>query len=530
MDYHSVLLLLAIIVPTAAGFLLLGVRNLSAPILKWVVMTGFTLPLLIAIWLYFMFSSAPVEDGYRYLTQINTGLESFGITLMLGLNGISLPLYFLAALVGLAAGIHALHASAGRRQIYLALLLVMQGGLMGVFSSVDLFFFYFFHEFALIPTFVMIGLWGGFGRRSAAMEMTIYLTVGAMLSLIGLLALYLQSGADAFNMIEMRAYLSSQPLSETLSENIFALLLIGFGILVSLFPFHSWAPRGYAAAPTGAAMLHAGVLKKFGLYGLIQIALPLLPHGAIHWSGLLIWLALGNVIIIGFITLAQRDLKQMIGYSSVMHMGYCFLGIVAFNQIGIGGAVLLMFAHGLSVSLLFMLATAIFHRTQTYDMKEMGGLATRTPILAGIFVAATFASIGLPGFANFWGEFTIFIALWQHHSWVVAPAIFGIILSAIYGLRAVAWIFFGQPTEPLREHWKENEPSDIKTGERLPAILLLAGLLMVGFFPRIFTDYLDADVHHVFHDSALILPLDVAQSEDSAEFVEEILLTKEMEQ
>jgi NADH-quinone oxidoreductase subunit M len=177
-----------------------------------------------------------------------------------------------------------------------------------------------------------------------------------------------------------------------------------------------------------------------------------------------------------------------------MHMGYCFLGLVTFDAIGVGGAVILMFGHGLSVALMFMLSTAVFHRTQTYDMKEMGGLASRTPILAGMFVAATFASIGLPGFANFWGEFALFVALWNYNPWVLAGAALGIVISAIYGLRAVAWIFFGKPSEALKELWKEHKPFELRQGERLAATLLFSGLLIVGFFPRIFSDYVDMDL------------------------------------
>tara|TARA_R100000027_G_scaffold52103_3_gene40857 strand:+ start:33718 stop:35328 length:1611 start_codon:yes stop_codon:yes gene_type:complete len=520
MVFDSTLLLLAILIPLLGGFTLLGFRNLSSSVVRLVALTGFTVPLLIAVWLYFMFVGADQVDGYRFLTELDTGLSFFGINLTLGLNGVSLPLFFLAGIVGLAAGIHALHSEAANRQLYLSLLLIMQAGLMGTFASIDIFFFYFFHELALIPTFVMIGIWGGFGRRSAAIEMTIYLTLGAMLSLLGLILLYNASGVDSFNLIAIREYLLSQPLSDTLQNNIFGLLLFGFGILVSLFPFHSWAPRGYAAAPTAAAMLHAGVLKKFGLYGLIQIAYPLLPQGAGHWGPLLVWLALGNVVLIGLITMAQRDLKQMVGYSSVMHMGYCFLGLVTFDAIGVGGAVILMFGHGLSVALLLMLSTAVFHRTQTYDMKEMGGLASRTPILAGMFVAATFASIGLPGFANFWGEFAIFVALWHYNPWVMAIAATGIVISAIYGLRAVAWVFFGKPSEALEEHWRENKPFELRQGERLAATLLFSGLFVIGFFPRIFSDYVDMDLKPYFSSE----PPALVQSVDPVEIQSEVLV------
>ena len=268
--------------------------------------------------------------------------------------------------------------NAERPHLYLALLMFMQGGLMGTFASIDIFFFYFFHEFALIPTFIMIGIWGGAGRRSAAIEMTIYLTLGAMLSLLGLIALYIGSGAESFSLIELRDYLAATAGGHG-AEQHFALLLFGFGILVSLFPFHSWAPKGYAVAPTGAAMLHAGVLKKFGLYGLLQIAAPLLPEGRrIGCPGSCGWL--GNILIIGLITIAQRDLKMMLGYSSVMHMGYAFLGIATFSVVGIGGAAddgCARTLRGLAVH-----AVHLYLSPQSdFDMQHMGGLATRAPVL-----------------------------------------------------------------------------------------------------------------------------------------------------
>ncbi|ACB73764.1 complex I subunit 4 family protein [Opitutus terrae] len=446
---------------------------------------AFGIPALLALHVWWHFSAVPQENGYAFLTNYPTGLSAYGIGLKLGLNGISLPLFVLAALVGLAAGLYAIQSQAERLKIYLMLLLIMQGGLLGVFASVDVFFFYFFHELALIPTFIMVGVWGGRDRSYAAMKLTIYLTVGAMLSLLGLIALYVKSGANSFDLITLRQYVAGQPLGETLQQNIFAVLMFGFGILVSLWPFHTWAPLGYGAAPSSAAMLHAGVLKKFGLYGLIQVALPLLPAGLAHWSHPLAWLAvIGNVLVVGLITMAQRDLKQMIGYSSVMHMGYAFLGIAAGSTLGVGGVVMIMVAHGLSVALLFLLATSIHHRTHTFAMDEMGGLAQKTPVLAAFFTAATFASIGLPGFANFWGEFTIFIALWRFSPLITALAVSGIIISAIYGLRSVANVFFGAPTAALATVTAQHPPADLRWSEKVPALILLAALLFVGFWPK----------------------------------------------
>jgi len=479
-------LLLAILSPLAVALAIaLGLPQRASVALATV---GFALPALLGLhtWYHFPSGLGGVEaGGYAFQSFYNTGLSRFGIMLSLGLNGISMPLFAMAGVVGLAAGLYAIQSGAERLKTYLALLLVMQAGLMGVFASVDVFFFYFFHELALIPTFIMVGIWGGRDRHYAAMKLTIYLTLGAMLSLVGLIAIYVESGAETFDLIALRNAVAVQPLAESVQHYAFGLLMFGFGILVSLWPLHTWAPLGYGAAPSSAAMLHAGVLKKFGLYGLIQIALPLMPLGAAKWVGLLALLAaVGNVLVIGFVTMAQRDLKQMIGYSSVMHMGYAFLGVACLSTVGAGGVVLLMVAHGLSVALMFLLATSVHRRTQTFDMAEMGGLAQRAPVLAAFFVAATMAGIGLPGFANFWGELSIFVALWSFSKVFTVVAVAGIIISAIYGLRAAARVFFGNPTEEFSARAAAQPPIDLCWAERLPALLLLGALLTIGFWPK----------------------------------------------
>lgn len=502
-DYYSYFLPLSVLVPLLTAVALLLLAEGKSELTRGLAMIGFTLPFVFAVWFAIGFyqSSLP-GDIYQGIISYDTGLSYLGIQMTFGINGISMPLFLLAGIVGLAAGMYATYSNARRLHLYLALLLIMLAGLMGTFACMDVFFFYFFHELALIPTFIMIGIWGGQQRYSAAIEMTIYLTLGAMLSLIGLIALYMEardSGAMSFDFDTLRSYIASRGLQGAMADNTFALLMFGFGILVSLWPMHSWAPRGYAAAPSSTAMLHAGVLKKFGLYGLIQLGAPLIPAYTGSWLlEMLLWLALGNIVIIGLVTIAQRDLKLMLGYASVMHMGYAFLGIATLDTIGVGGAVLMMFAHGLSASLLFMLATSIFRRTHSYDLYEQGGLGQRTPLLAGFFIAGTMASIGLPGFANFWGEFTIFVGLWESYAWAVVPAALGIIISAIYGLRAVARVFFGEPTESLRERVNLQEIEDIHLHERAPAILLMLALLVAGVYPKLISDRVNDSVRTTY--------------------------------
>ncbi len=486
-------LLISIAAPLAVALAIaLGLPKRWSVLLAY---AGFGVPLLCALHVLWHFGKVPRESGYAFLHDYSTGLGNLGIGLTLGVNGIAMPLFVLAGLVGFAAGLFAIRSGAERLKIYLMLLLVMQAGLMGMFASVNVFFLFFFHELALIPTFIMVGIWGGRDRTYAAMTMTIYLTLGAMLSLVGLVAICVKSGAHTFDLIALRSALGAQPLGALTQRHLFGLLLFGFGILVSLWPFHSWAPLGYGAAPTSAAMLHAGVLKKFGLYGLIQVALPLLPEGAPAWSHSLAVLAVfGNVVVIGLVTMAQRDLKQMIGFSSVMHMGYAFLGLAAGSAFGIGGVVLLMVAHGLSVALLFLLATCVHHRTQTFAMDEMGGLARKAPVLAAFFTAAVFASIGLPGFANFWGELAIFVALWHYSAALTAVAVTGVVISAIYGLRAAARVLFGEPTEAFSQVAARTPVGDLTWGERIPALVLLVALLAIGLFPRSIARPIDSAV------------------------------------
>ncbi len=505
------ILLFAILSPLALALAM--VLGLPSGLAKKLAYVAFAIPALAGLCVWYRYGAAPTEAGYAFLTSYNTGLSNLGIQLTLGLNGISLPLFVMAGIVGLAAGLYALQSAAERLNTYVMLLLVMQGGLMGVFASVDVFFFYFFHELALIPTFIMVGIWGGRDRNYAAMKMTIYLTVGAMLSLIGLIAIYYKSGAQTFDMIALRAAIAEQGLSTVAQQNIFGLLMFGFGILVSLWPLHTWAPLGYGAAPSSVAMLHAGVLKKFGLYGLIQIALPLLPQGANHWATILATLAVvGNVLVVGIITIAQKDLKQLVGYSSVMHMGYAFLGVACISTIGIGGVVFMMVAHGFSAALLFLLSTSIYHRTQTFDLEEMGGLVKHAPVLSAFFVAATLASIGLPGFANFWGELTIFVAAWKAFPTLTVISIAGVVISAIYGLRAAARVFFGPQTEAFDKVLAEKPATDLGWSEKLPALLLLVGLLVLGFWPKAFSGAINDSVIEVYSAAAAVTPTDVARN------------------
>src|ERR1700736_5496624 len=427
------------------------------------------------------------EHSFQFVSSFLVSVD-WRIHFALGLDGLSLVLVLLAVIVTLASVWFTGKIDNNENAFY-ACLLFISGGALGAFSSLDLFFFYAFHELALIPTFLLIGIWGSGNRVAAAWKITIYLALGSFILLIGLILLYqsLPTESRSFDIRALQVAAAAHQIPPEAQRNIYLLLLIGFGILVSLFPFHTWAPEAYASAPAPAAMLHAGVLKKFGLYGLLRLALPLLPAGSRYWTNLLLVLLLANIIYIGLVTIAQKRLDWMLGYSSVMHMGYIFLGIASANILGTTGAAALMFAHGLSIALLFAIAGEVRNRTGALAFDELGGLAKVMPYAGLAFGFAAFAAIGLPGFANFAGEIMIFFGAFQNgwemrrfHIFQVATtlALWGVVMSAVFILRAYRKAFMGT----MNDRWKEIV--DLRPGLRVPIALLVAALLWFGFYPQ----------------------------------------------
>ncbi len=450
---------------------------------------------LLAVLLFLKFPGAGVNaDGYRFVQQI-PWVESLGISYYVGVDGINLGLVLMGAIVAFAAACCSWNINMREKEFYV-LLLVMSGGILGAFASLDLFFFYFFHELALIPTFIMIGVWGHGERKNlATFQITLYLSIGALIALVGLILLYVQSGANTFSIPALTRHIQENPMAPGSQNLIFPMLLFGFGILVSLWPFHSWAPLGYGSAPTATAMLHAGVLKKFGLYGLIRVALPLMPEAAHGWMQFLAWLCLGNILWCGFTAMRQRDLNLLIGNSSVAHMGFIFLGIASLNLIGVTGAVLVMIAHGFLAALTFGLSGYIRQQTGTLEMSELGGLLRKLPFVGAALVMAAMAGCGLPGFANFAGEVSVFFGAWQNEALrvVMVFAVWGaLVIGAVYMLRAVRAVLHG----PVADKW--NDVSDATNAWRkLPFALLLASLLAFGFFPRLLSEKIKPDAEKI---------------------------------
>lgn len=498
MSTLELLVLLPLLAALAVG--------LGAPA-RFTALGASVLVLLISVYCALNFSIVLEGNGSWQFASSRPLLDMPGfpkLSLAFGLDGISLVLVLLSALVLVAAVSMAPAESAikGSARLYYLSLLLIGGGALGAFTATDLFFLYAFHELALIPTFLMIGIFGhGEQRVRTAWTITIFLGVGSLILLVGLVLAVSQLGGTTFDVADLvaRAKSPEHGIPAEMQSWIFLLLFVGFGILVSLFPFHSWAAPAYAEAPAPVAMLHAGVLKKFGLYGLIRLALPLAPAGAEKWLHLVLLLLLGNILYIGLVTIAQKKLDRMLGYSSVMHMGYAFLGIAAGNVIGVSGAVLLMFAHGLSIALLFGLSGWMRDQFGTVQFDKLGGIAKSLPKLGLLFGFAAFASVGLPGFANFAAEVEIFFGAFAGDDggmtwirWATVGALWGVVISAVYMLRAYRMVFMGPRPEKL------ETPADLTWATRLPLLLLLVALLAVGFAPDLLNQYIRPAVNGLF--------------------------------
>lgn len=477
----SILLTSIIGLPFAGALAVAVIPRSYRFVIRSVALLATLVSMLLAIYLFTQFQTG--LPGYQFVHEL-AWIPSLGINYHVGVDGLNVGMILMGAIVAFAATCLSREIKEREKEFYF-LLLIMIGGILGAFASLDLFFFFAFHEFALIPTFIMIGVWGrGENRNYATFNITIYLTIGALLALIGLIALSVQAGANSFDIRDITAAIKAKPLTQAVQAWIFPLLLFGFGILVSLWPFHTWAPLGYAAAPTATAMLHAGVLKKFGLYGLIRIAIPLMPSAAQSWMQILAVLCLGNILFCGFVAMRQRDLNRLIGNSSVAHMGFVFLGIASLTTLGVTGAVVIMIAHGLLAALSFGISGHIYNQTKSLDMDQMGGFLKPMPFVGSAMVMAMMAGCGLPGFANFVGESMTLFAAWKVFPVVTSLAIWGgLVIGAVYMLRAIRSVLHG-PVSQMGEKMVDA----VSFWRKLPFALLLVGLLIFGVWPRLLTD------------------------------------------
>jgi NADH-quinone oxidoreductase subunit M len=407
-------------------------------------------------------------------------LPQVGINYILGVDGISLPMVLLNGLVIFTGALISWNIE-NRTREYWILLLLLAGGVYGVFVSLDLFLFFVFYELAVLPMYLLIGIWGSTRKEYGAMKLTLYLMGGSAFVILGMVAVYFGSGLHTF---DMRQLAQVALFGRNFQIAFFPPLFLGFAVLAGMFPFHTWSPTGHVAAPTAVSMLHAGVLMKLGAYGCLRAAMWLMPEGAYFWLLPIAIATLINAVYGATIAMTQRDFKFMVGYSSVSHMGLVVMGLAAGNEIGLTGAVLQMFAHGVMTALFFaVVGRMVYERTHTRQFPELGGLAKVMPFAAVVFILAGLSSMGMPGFAGFWAEFNIFMGMWERFPLITILAAISIPITAAYILRAIYTVFFGPVKDPSfyklpKLTWQEY------AGASILAIVLL----IVGIYPGVLTE------------------------------------------
>ena len=486
--FDSYVLMALVMIPFGWGLLL---AFLPRERLQHIRLTSAAVALVVlglTAYVFLVYDSA--EGGYQLIRELKW-LDSLGITFSLGVDGISVPMVLLTGIV-MFTGVLISWNIEHRTKEFFVLFFLLVAGVFGVFVSLDLFFFFFFYELAVMPMYLLIGVWGSssdFGtflrpKEYGAMKLMLYLVAGSVLVWVALIAVFVEGGIGSFSLLA----LEDVTFSENFQRIFFPMFMIGFGILAGLWPFHTWSPDGHVAAPTSVSMLHAGVLMKLGAYGIIRIGIDLLPQGAEDWMPVLIILGTINVVYGAVAAMGQRDLKYVIGYSSVSHMGYVLMGFATLNSIGVSGAVLQMFSHGIMTALLFALVGVIYDRAHIRDIGVLGGLTKRMGLTAAFFAVAGLTSLGLPGLSGFVAELMVFIGVFRAYPVLGMLGIVGAAITAVYILRLLAKVFFG-PLDPRWEHLP-----DATRLEGFSMGILVVFLLVVGLYPKPWMDLINSGV------------------------------------
>lgn len=467
----------------APALIIAAIPGRQLELIRWVG-TGFALlSLLLSVLVFLAYD--PAAAGFQFVERLDW-MPQLGISYLLGVDGISVPMVLLNGIVIFTGALMSWNID-NRAKEYWVLLLLLTTGVYGVFVALDLFLFFVFYELAVLPMYLLIGVWGSTRKEYGAMKLTLFLMAGSALAILGMLGLYYGSGLRTFDMLVLSR---NVVMGAALQNTLFPLLFVGFAVLAGMFPFHTWSPTGHVAAPTAVSMLHAGVLMKLGAYGCLRAAMWLLPVGAQTWLPVIVVITLLNVVYGATIAMAQRDAKFIIGYSSVSHMGLVVMGLAAGTQIGIMGAVLQMFAHGVMTALFFaVVGRMIYERTHTRQLPELGGLGRVMPFAAVMFILGGLSSMGMPGLAGFWAEFNIFIGVWERYPLVAVIAALSIPITGAYILRAVYQVFFAEVKNPdflklPKLTWQEY------TGATILAVILVA----VGLYPALLSELIDSGV------------------------------------
>ncbi len=461
-------------------------------------------------YVFIAFDHDPGAPAFQML-RTYPWLETVGIDFRLGVDGVAALMVLLTGIVSLTGAVIAANIDREPKNYYI-LLFVLIAGVYGTFVSLDLFFFFFFYELAIVPMYLLIAVWGSSSRfknlvgaitlgayrparddeepdflrpkEYGALKLVLMIVAASVLVWIAVIAIYVETGAGTFNILALRDAVQEGALSSNFQNVAFLLVMIGFGLLAGLWPFHTWSPDGHVAAPTSVSMLHAGVLMKLGAFGIIRVGMTLLPEGVETWALVLFILGTVNVLYGAVSALAQTDLKYVVGYSSVSHMGYVIMGIATLDSVGLAGAELQMFSHGVMTALFFAIVGAIYERAHTRDSLVLNGLASRMGRASALFVVAGLASLGLPGLSGFIAELLVFIGAFRTQPILGALGIVGAAITAVYILRLVARVFFGQRDA----QW--DGLTDLDLREFAAAGALVIPIVLVGVYPAPFLDVL----------------------------------------
>jgi NADH-quinone oxidoreductase subunit M len=469
---------LIVLLPALAGLGIFAIPRASAPALKGYALTATLVIFALSLRLWTGFS--PDLAGMQFALDL-PWLPSFGISYSVGLDGISLLLILLTTLLMPISVLASFNYIKESQRAYYACLLFLEAGMVGVFAAADLFVFYLFWEAMLIPMYFLIGIWGGPRRIYAALKFFIYTMAGSVLMLAAILwvvaAHHTATGAWTFNIPALYA----GALTVQAQFWLFAAFALAFAVKVPLFPFHTWLPDAHVEAPTAGSVLLAGVLLKMGVYGYLRLAVPLFPQAAQTFAPWLAGLGVVGIIYGSLVAWSQRDMKKMVAYSSVAHLGTVMLGVMAFEPAAVSGAVLQMVNHGLSTGALFLLVGVLYERRHTRLIEDYGGLAKVMPGFAAVFMIVTLSSVGLPGLNGFVGEVLVLFGSFRVYPWLAGAAVGGVILSAVYMLGMYQQVVFG----PLR-HTENKILKDLDLREWLYLLPLLIFIVLIGVWPNPF--------------------------------------------
>jgi NADH-quinone oxidoreductase subunit M len=493
--FHDHILSIILLIPAVGMIPLFLIPGTNKQAIRWwgnvVVFVDFLASLPLVFW----FASETPSQQFKFIEQ-HAWIPSIGAQYHLGIDGISFLLIMLTTVLGFIAVLSSWTSIQERVAEYYAMFLLLQVGMLGVFMSLDFFLFYVFWEVMLVPMYFIIGVWGGPRKLYAAIKFFLYTLAGSVLMLLGILTLYLNyttpDGAHTFDITELMKHSHAWPLH--LQIWVFVAFAIGFAIKVPMFPFHTWLPDAHVEAPTAGSVILAGVLLKMGTYGFIRFSLPLLPDASSNPTvvKVMVWLSLVAIVYGALVSLMQKDMKKLIAYSSVSHLGFCTLGIFALNPHGLQGSVIQQINHGISTGALFLIVGLIYERRHTREIKEFGGLSNVMPIYATLFMIVMLSSIGLPLLNGFIGEFTILQGAFEANWHWAAVAVSGIVLGAAYMLWLYQRTMFGACENPKNQVLK-----DLSFREIMTLVPLILWAFWIGVYPKPFFNVLEKPVNAI---------------------------------